>query len=92
MMRGTVKTKESAGDRKRAWLIEVLLIASVSGTIKSESSGPSTVDHVPHESALRATFRLADEIFQRSRVMVTANTAATRHPSSSIDGVMSQDD
>jgi hypothetical protein len=34
---------------------------------------------------------IADEIFQQSRVMVSAKTAATRHPSSSI-GVMSHDD
>jgi hypothetical protein len=35
---------------------------------------------------------IADEIFRQSRMMVSAKTAATRHPSSSIDGVMSQDD
>ncbi len=33
-----------------------------------------------------------DEIFQQSRVTVSAKTAATRHPSSSIDGVRSRDD
>jgi hypothetical protein len=33
-----------------------------------------------------------DETFQQSRLTVSAKTAAARHSSSSIDGVMSRDD